>query len=139
MLSGQTKQSLEGEAIAVCGTARMVAFKVLVACLQRIGAAERAGVRKGAGRPSPKARNPRSVGRANFFTYPQPIHMSDIRNLPVQTETCYAQTTGVDKGFHCHSRRSPIRRTGLERNEAKLSPTKPFLKHKDRTVVGLAL
>jgi len=41
ILSGEAKLSPEGEAIAAYGTATMVAFKVLVACLQRNGALER--------------------------------------------------------------------------------------------------
>jgi hypothetical protein len=41
ILSGEAKLSPEGEAIAAYGTATMVAFKVLVACLQRHGALER--------------------------------------------------------------------------------------------------
>ncbi len=40
-MSGEAKLSPEGEAIAAYGTATMVAFKVLVACLQRNGALER--------------------------------------------------------------------------------------------------
>jgi hypothetical protein len=41
ILSGEAKLSPEGEAIAAYGTATMLAFKVLVACLQRNGALER--------------------------------------------------------------------------------------------------
>lgn len=40
-LSGEAKLPLEGEAIAAYGTATMVAFKILAACLQRSGAIER--------------------------------------------------------------------------------------------------
>jgi hypothetical protein len=41
ILSGEAKLSPEGEIIAAYGTATMVAFKVLVGCLQQNGALER--------------------------------------------------------------------------------------------------
>jgi hypothetical protein len=40
-MSEQAKLSPEGEAIAAYGTATMVAFRVLIACLQRNGLLER--------------------------------------------------------------------------------------------------
>ena len=55
ILSGEAKLSPEGEAIAAYGTATMVAFKVLVACLQRNGALHAAANTRRSCGSSPKA------------------------------------------------------------------------------------